>query len=577
MFVPGVTMSTRRILQLAILFGAFAPGCWGSRYAILVGVSKYAAGAGRFDLDGPRYDVPALKAVLTTRYGFPAANVVELLDEKGTKANILGTLAKYVDAAKPGDQILFYFSGHGTSAFDASNQPLAAAIGPNSGALVPYDSHGSSLEALSQSLIIGRRDLRPILSHLNPKATAWVIIDACYSENTVRSIGGGWEGPARAIAVVSLVAGSSRGDAAGETGSLFVRAEDKEPYPYPNVVSFSASSRDQTARDISEQLLRSGRYQTVDGKPHGAFTNGLLAALGGSAADRDRKLTYQEVFESTRSLVEAGSNQRPQMLAPGRDVLDQPALDDSAQTTAPRLPAPPGAGSIRVALDSVDDTVRRKIATMPKVELAQDRFDLLVRQKGGRLSLYHRSLVLIRDYSLSEIEQLTGRIGAQSQVERLLAYRFDGPGFNVDIDVQPVDANGVASPDYRGEFSVGETVAVLARVGAPAYLLVLNVDTTGVITVLYPGIKDVQPVSNRAPVEIVRALIRPPTGTEFIKAFAFAQPPRGVEEFVCQPTDAGLRCPEIEPGDRRFERLLSVLQASSGIRSEMRTRLVTRN
>lgn len=553
-----------------------------TQYALLVGVSHYAAGAGQFDLEGPRYDVPALKAVLTGRYGFLPQNIVELADGKATRTNILAALDKQVSAAKPGDLILFYFSGHGTSAFDVNMRPLAATIGPNSGALAPYDLDVTSLDAASHSIIIGRRDLRPILARLSRDARAWVVLDACYSENAVRSLGRNWEGPARAINLVSALAATSRGngpalpgDSIAEVGQMPL--ENSEPYPYPNVISFSAASRDQTARDINTALLQTGRFQTIDGKPHGAFTNGFLAALSGLAGpNSDGQVTYEDLFHSTRAFVEQGSNQRPQILGPGADALRQAVLNDFGKVPA-KAQVRINNGRIRVALEDVDEDLRRRIAALPGVEVAQERFDLLVRQRSGSLSLFHHSLVLIREYRASDPAEMFSRIAAQGDVERLIAYHFDGPGFGLEIDIQPVGSGGKPEPDYRAEFALGETVAILARVEKPAHVLVLDIDTTGVITVLYPGANDPQPLAQTSPIEILRARVRRPTGAEFIKAFAFSRKPDGLEEFACRSTDNGPSCPEIEPGDKRYQRLLSLLESSSGTRADSCTKLLTKD
>lgn len=79
------------VLSLA-LTGAISP-LRSAQYAILVGVGRYPAFAGAHDLDGPRYDVAALKDILVRRYGFAPANIESLLDEAATKAGILRGVA----------------------------------------------------------------------------------------------------------------------------------------------------------------------------------------------------------------------------------------------------------------------------------------------------------------------------------------------------------------------------------------------------------------------------------------------------------------------------------------------------
>src|SRR5437899_2334581 len=106
------------------------------RYALLVGVGKYLNGI--HPLDGPVYDVEAMRASLLQKGYNPSALTV-LLNEQGTRAKIIEALRSAVSRLQPGDHLLFYYSGHGTSAFDSGLQFLSPEIGPDSGALATYD------------------------------------------------------------------------------------------------------------------------------------------------------------------------------------------------------------------------------------------------------------------------------------------------------------------------------------------------------------------------------------------------------------------------------------------------------
>ena len=67
--------------------------------------------------------------------------------------------------------------------------------------------------------------------------------------------------------------------------------------------------------EIDWKTLRAGRSQTFDGQPHGVFTQGLLRALNGLAdTNHDGDVTYDELFRSTREIVQGESKQRPQVL-----------------------------------------------------------------------------------------------------------------------------------------------------------------------------------------------------------------------------------------------------------------------
>lgn len=464
-------------------------------------------------------------------------------------------------------------------------------IGPNSGALLPYDLRVNSAEAISESMIIGRRDLRPILTRLNPEARAWVVLDSCYSENAVRSLGADWEGATRAINVVSILNPQAPRDQTRRPTPLsappgpavavpLTSTEPVEPYPYSNVVSFSAASRDQPAREIDWKTLRAGRSQTFDGQPHGVFTQGLLRALNGLAdTNHDGDVTYDELFRSTREIVQGESKQRPQVLPRSGDALHELVLSE-AGTERPQSAIAPAQqvepAPIKVALDGIDEKVRRQISALANVEISQGSFDLLVRQGNGVLELRDRSRATIREYSASEVPLMLKRISGQPDVERVVNYRYPPQNFNLTVDVDPVAANDHPKPDFRAEFTLGESVAITVSTEKPAYLLVLDVDTAGVISVLYPAPNDAEPFTRADSFEIARAKVRRPTGSEFVKAFAFLQEPPGFEGFMCRATSNGLTCPELEPGNEQYQSLLKLLGSGATGRAEAHTRILTR-
>jgi len=85
-----------------------------NRYALLVGINKYTSMQGA-DLNGCVNDVNDMYYRLTKHYGFPEDNIRVLCDARATQQNILERLEWLVSSAKPGDQLVFHYSGHGSS------------------------------------------------------------------------------------------------------------------------------------------------------------------------------------------------------------------------------------------------------------------------------------------------------------------------------------------------------------------------------------------------------------------------------------------------------------------------------
>lgn len=96
-------------------------------YAVLIGINDYpdvvdSSGnrvkdeKGNFvddDLKGAVNDVTAWKGLLTGKYGVPGDNVKMLTDKDANETKFVETMKWMFSNAKSGDQILFFYSGHG--------------------------------------------------------------------------------------------------------------------------------------------------------------------------------------------------------------------------------------------------------------------------------------------------------------------------------------------------------------------------------------------------------------------------------------------------------------------------------
>ncbi|MCG8327237.1 MAG: caspase family protein [Chitinophagales bacterium] len=80
-------------------------------FALIVGINKYEGAP----LNGCVPDAKKIKTYLESRadLDIPAENILMLLDEAGTKRNIVNAFRKHLSKAGPEDVVLFYFSGHG--------------------------------------------------------------------------------------------------------------------------------------------------------------------------------------------------------------------------------------------------------------------------------------------------------------------------------------------------------------------------------------------------------------------------------------------------------------------------------
>jgi len=263
--------------------------------ALLIGIGQYS---GHQALEGPINDVELMQNILLQNDDLRRTDIKVLTDQKATRSNILNALDNIQKSTKRGDKVILYFSGHGTSAL---NVHIDAGLPSHSGALVPYDIDGASTKKeLNQQLILGRRDLRPVLSNLDASGVeVLVIVDACFSGNVVRGDRDVRSLPTKFLDFTELLQFGKK-----ETNDSSAGLVQTEQYPYKNVFLISAAQEDQLAHDIPKD--RVAEYGTIDSKPHGAFTDSLAQSLFWLFENVDgvrSTMTLAELHVATRRLM----------------------------------------------------------------------------------------------------------------------------------------------------------------------------------------------------------------------------------------------------------------------------------
>ena len=254
-------------MAVVVALGLLTTVAWADarRVALLVGVSAYRHEAVP-KLEGPVHDVAAMRDVLTRRWGFRAEDIRTLTDRQATRDNILTELTALAQRSGPGDEVLVYFSGHGTSALDLGAAQRQLAVPHGSGAFIAHDF---DFRQPARGLIVGRTDLVPRIEALERgERRLWVVMDTCYSGQAVRQVV-----PTRADpdAWTERTFTISRPDIAARMAQQGSGRTAPPPYPYRATAFLSAAGEGETAKDVSRAKLR--QWPTLDGKPHGALTS----------------------------------------------------------------------------------------------------------------------------------------------------------------------------------------------------------------------------------------------------------------------------------------------------------------
>jgi metacaspase-1 len=87
-----------------------------AKKAVLIGVNRYRMPGA--DLRGCVNDVKNMRTLLTSRYGFKAADISVLTDFAATKKAIETAIRSLIRGARSGDVVLVHFSGHGSNVPD---------------------------------------------------------------------------------------------------------------------------------------------------------------------------------------------------------------------------------------------------------------------------------------------------------------------------------------------------------------------------------------------------------------------------------------------------------------------------
>lgn len=558
--------SHRRVAALAalaaLLFTAWPSMALAKRLALLVGVGDYPHR--NLVLQGPANDARSLGDVLVRRWGYDTADVVTLVDGQATRTAILQALRDLQARSAAGDELLIFFSGHGTSALDSV---AALPVPHGSGAFIPVDVDVSSPERIYESVIVGRRDLRPLIEALDRGGRrVWVVADACYSGQLVRSVRlqDGASLPGRVLPLVVRAK-----DLAERAANLRLAAgrPATEPYPYRATAYLSAAAEGEIAKDIPASRL--AMFPTLDGKPHGAMTDALLRVLEGqlpSDVNGDGLLDLHEVHRAVSDFMAGrGYGHTPQRLPAvleDRDGLGQrPVLGARGQAATAR-PAP--SEPLRVRVVGVDESWQRAVASVRDVRtVTSPPFDVQVQAGPAPQQVDVITSAGDRIARLGDPARLQAQVVqlAWAQALRQLAERHRRA-------VLPAE---LAPSIFGGNFREGQRVSVSVRPDRDAWVLVLNINADGKVSALYPYLPHeaaALPGARAHPIPPGDTIqVQKPYGMDYQFVFGFDSRPEGFERWV--------RAVDMPPDDARLSALMRLLPAMAGrftfAATEMRT------
>ncbi len=296
-------------------------------YALLVGIDAYPRPVP--PLQGCVNDIRRVETLLQERANATesALNAVVLTDEQATRQAIIDQFRAHLGQAGPADQVLFYYSGHGSQ---APSPPEFWKLEPDrlDETLVCWDSRLSQPASGPRHWDLADKELAQLIAEVaanEPHVT--IILDCCHSGSGTRNV-------------------------RAEDDTVRVRRveSDKRTRPIEEFIVTPAQAEAVTTAANTRNLAGAGGWFTLPqgrhvvlaacrseeeakelylgGEQRGAFSYYLLDTLAQSTTT----LTYRDLFKRVNALVRARvSLQAPQIEATQHPDLDQPFLGGAIQ------------------------------------------------------------------------------------------------------------------------------------------------------------------------------------------------------------------------------------------------------
>lgn len=266
----------------------------GAKRALLIGINKYRAVP---KLQGSLNDIETMKQVLTTRWGFPEANIRLLTDEQATREGILAALNLLVKQTGPLDTVYIHYSGHGSQVADLNGDEPDDKLDET---LVPQDGRTGSIPDITDD------ELDAIFGRL-PTKNAFIVLDSCHSGTATRSL----DIRTRSIPQDTRV-------------DLYRKPAGAEIHTRGNIQLLPSQYVLMTGAASHQEALDG----PVGGRYHGFFTYALSKSLSASSAAASPREIFRGIeTELKRIQTHFGrsSMPEPQLEAPP-DLLDSPLL-----------------------------------------------------------------------------------------------------------------------------------------------------------------------------------------------------------------------------------------------------------
>lgn len=531
-----------RIMRFGVMLGLLPLLAFGPRervapthWALVVGISDYIhldEGEGG-DLVGAEFDARRVRDVLVMARGFPEENVRVLLNHDATKAAVEeGVTDWLVQNARPGDNVVIWYSGHGSQKWDEDGDEddgLDETLAPAD--VLPQDTRND----------ITDDEFNRWLGML-PTDNVVVVLDNCNSGTGTRDVTPFSSGRllARDLDALERPPGAARravGEMQDETGfdatetrvlelaaaqpfqvavdAFFPAVDGREEFHGGAFTTFMVqqlwkAGEDVTYEDAFEQAyeaLKRNRFQQdpymsedvslrsfplffVDGGTTGVGEMALpVTATSGSTAELGAGLalgiTPGSIFET-----ESGARLEVTSVAQRATHLDvvsgSVSVGDRARLTSFVYGDSPLLVNIAAVETRLADALKRELESSPAVRLIEedDAFShLIVRRRGDELRVIGSDGFARHEgvgVDVAAMEDLGGLLRKEAAAKSLGDMENPAQSFGLKLELL----------DGKTSFGLGEEIAFAIESDRDGYVTLVDLGTDGTVAVLLPNADD---------------------------------------------------------------------------------------
>ena len=279
-----------------------------ARRALCVGINEFKSLPMSSWLSGCVNDANDISKALKG-LGFTARSVTVLRDKDATKKKVMAALTTMVEASKPGDQLVFTFSSHGTQVPSMPDDPDEPDGLDEAFACHDIKQSGDSWD---RKTVIIDNELRDLFAQVPEGVLVEVLLDTCHSGTGLKDLDDIQQAMLLGRRPRFLPPPTPKGlDKArairlatpAKADTLALRELTKVKSGTAKPVLFAACRPDQTASDA-----------TFSNRPNGAFTYLFLKAL----AEDPARTRSQLASTITKGLKSGDFEQRSTLEAPAK-------------------------------------------------------------------------------------------------------------------------------------------------------------------------------------------------------------------------------------------------------------------